>query len=70
MAASRIEGFRDWRLPTRVEFLELYQTQGSTGGGMTMPPFTANAPWYTTTDVNLGQTDNNYAFGPSQLPTD
>ena len=70
VAASRIEGFRDWRLPTRVEFLELYQTQGSTGGGMTMAPFTANAPWYTTTDAFPGQTHDNYAFGPSHSPSD
>jgi hypothetical protein len=70
VSASRIEGYSDWRLPTLGEFLALYQTQGSTGGGMTMAPFTSNANWYTTTDVYAAQLAQNHAFGPTHTPAD
>ena len=70
VSASRIEGFSDWRLPTMGEFLGLYQTQGSTGGGMTMAPFTRTANWYTTTDVYALNTAQNHAFGPTHTAAD
>ena len=68
VAESTIAGFDDWRLPSMSEFLGLYQTQDPGGSAQAMPltPFaTPNANWYTTTDVNPAQSEQNFAFGPT-----
>jgi hypothetical protein len=74
VASSTIAGFSDWRLPTMSEFLGSYETQfdGDLHDATAMPlsPFTRNANWYTTTDVNPDNTAQNYAFGPDHSAAD